>query len=95
MQKLNAKQLGELEARQFLGDETWKRWKQDLDDCLAYRKTLKGKPTDEQRAQLDINNIFIEYYGSVLFHSPTLARRDQCPCTRCGQRRTTKNSVAA
>lgn len=90
MQKLNARQIGEFEAREFLGEETWKRWKQDYDACMGYRKTLKGKPTDEQRVILETNAALIEFYGSVLFHSVSLAKRDMCGCTRCGQRRTDK-----
>jgi hypothetical protein len=87
MTTINARQVGEHEARAFLSDDTWKRWKNDYDLCMAYRKTIKGKPTDEQRLQLDMNAMFIEFYGSVLFHSPRLAVSNVCACTRCGQRR--------
>ena len=44
MLKLNARQIGELEARQFLGDDVWKAYKTDYDQMMAFRKTLKGKP---------------------------------------------------
>lgn len=84
---LNARQMGELEARDFLGEETWKKWKQDYDACMSFRKTIKGKPTEEQMIQIKINAEFIEFYGSVLFHSPTLQKKNLCACTRCGQRR--------
>lgn len=90
MTQLNARQIGEYEARDFLGDETWKRWKTDYDNCMAYRKTIKGKPTEEQMALLKANASFIEFYGSVLFHSVSLAKREMCACTRCGQRRSSK-----
>lgn len=90
MVQLNARQIGEFEARDFLGEDTWKRWKTDYDDCMAYRKTIKGKPTDEQMAILKMNAGFIEFYGSVLFHSVMLAKNGMCGCTRCGQRRTAK-----
>ena len=84
---LNVRQIGEFEARAFLGDTEWKRMQQDYDECMAYRKTIKGKPDDEQRAMLQMNAAFIEFYGSVLFHSVKLAKINQCGCTRCGQKR--------
>lgn len=84
---LNAKQIGEYERRDFLTDEVWKRWKLEYDRCMAYRKTLKGKPTEEERANIDANAMMIEFYGSVLFHSVVLAQKNLCVCTRCGQRR--------
>lgn len=89
--ELNARQIGEFEARAFLGDEEWKRMKQDYDACMAYRKTIKGKPDDEQRAMLQMNAAFIEFYGSVLFHSVALNKIGQCGCTRCGQIRNQKS----
>jgi hypothetical protein len=90
MRPLNARQIGELEAREFLGDETWKRWKIAYDEAMGYRKTLKGKPTEEQLLTLQNNAMDIEFYGSVLFHSATLANRNMCGCTRCGQARQNK-----
>ena len=84
---LNVRQIGEFEARAFLGDTEWKRMKQDYDECMAYRKTIKGKPDEAQRAMLQMNAAFIEFYGSVLFHSVKLAEINQCGCTRCGQKR--------
>lgn len=89
---LNERQIGEFESRAFHGDDVWKRWKQDYDDCMAYRKSLKGKPDEEQRVQLQVNALWIEFYGSVLFHSPTLQRTDLCACTRCGQTRQAKTT---
>jgi hypothetical protein len=90
MTQLNAKQIGEFEARDFLGDETWRRWKTDYDNCMAYRKTIKGKPTEEQMVMIKMNAAFIEFYGSVLFHSVMKAKIGMCACTRCGQRRSAK-----
>lgn len=87
MAQLTARQVGEYEARAFHGEETWKRWKADYDQCMAYRKTLKGKPTDEQRVTLEMNAMFIEFYGSVLFHSARLATSGRCACTNCGKKR--------
>lgn len=95
MRKIDARERGELECRAFLGDDVWRRWKTDYDDCMAYRKTLKGKPTEEQRVQIEVNSAFIEFYGSVLFHSPTLAMLipNKCVCTRCGQKRSSNVHV--
>src|SRR5437868_9217204 len=84
---LTARQIGEFEARDFLGEETWKRWKQDYDYCMAYRKTIKGKPDQAQQAILEANAVFIAHYGSMLFHSVRLQRQDLCACKRCGQDR--------
>lgn len=67
--KLNAKQVAEQECRAFLGDDVWRRWKTDYDNCMAFRKTLKGKPTEEQRLVLDMNNAFISFYGVALFRN--------------------------
>ena len=85
--KLNTRQIGEIHAREFLGDETWIRWKTDYDSMLAYRKTLKGKPNDEQMVTIKMNSDWMEFYGHVLFHSARLALTDICPCTKCGQKR--------
>lgn len=90
MAKLNARQIGELEARQFLGDDVWKAYKADYDQLMAFRKTLKGKPTEEQKIVLAANNAFIDFYGSILFHSARLASSGKCDCTRCGKIRNAK-----
>lgn len=88
--RLSARQVGELEARDFWGDDVWRRWKTDYDNCMAFRKTLKGKPTDEQKAVLEMNNAFIDFYTFILFHSPRLASSGQCDCGRCGKLRSAK-----
>ena len=77
------KQLCELDAREFLEDETWKRWKALYDECMSYRKTLKGKPTDEQRAQLDANAEWIAFCDTLLFHSVRMAAYNRCVCRSC------------
>lgn len=82
---LRATELCEMEAREFLGDEWWKRMKQHYDDCMSYRKTLKGKPTDEQRIQLECNAHDIKWLGRVLWHSDRMARHDRCVCTGCAK----------
>jgi hypothetical protein len=68
---ITAKQRGELWARDFLGEDTWKRWKQDLDYLLAFRKTVKGKPCELQRLQLDLHNGSIKFYNNVLYSGVT------------------------
>ena len=65
--KLTPKQVGEYQARDFLGEKDWILWKQDLDELLSYRKSIKGKPTDEQRFILDMNRTWIDFYNKVLY----------------------------
>jgi hypothetical protein len=72
-----------LNAREFLGDEFWKSCKTDYDLLMAYRKTLKGKPDDFQRLTLDLNKIFIDFYGTLLFHGDS----NPCQCRYCSQKR--------
>jgi hypothetical protein len=81
------KQLCELDAREFLEDDTWKRWKQMYDDAMAFRKTLKGKPTDEQRLQLEANASWIDFCDRVLWHSARQAASGRCVCKTCDERR--------
>lgn len=85
--KLTAKQIGEFESRDWLGEETWIRYKQELDALLSYRKSFKGKPTDEQLSQLEFNKELIEWYNGILFHSFRLAQSDKCDCVKCEKRR--------
>ena len=84
--KMNAKMRGEFECREFLGEETWKKWKQCLDECFTYRKSINGKPTIEQIATLKINSVFIDFYNTVLYHSVTLGP-DKCECRSCALKR--------
>lgn len=84
---IGLKQLAELDAREFLEEETWKRWKVMYDEAMAYRKSLKGKPTDEQRLQLDANAEWIDFCDRVLWHSARLQREKICPCKGCDEAR--------
>lgn len=70
-------------ARDFLTDEVWKNWKTDYDGLMAYRKTIKGKPDQYERIILQMNNHFIEFYQTVLFHGD----KSPCDCRRCSLRR--------
>lgn len=81
------KQLCDLDAREFLEDDVWKRWKALYDEAMAFRKTLKGKPTDEQRAQLDANAEWIDFCDRVLWHSARMAAHNRCVCKTCDERR--------
>lgn len=90
---MTPRQIGELEMRDFLGDDTWKRWKLRYDECMSFRKTIKGKPTGQQKLALLSNNCELEFLGSWLFHSMQLAKKDQCGCTKCGQKRTGSKSM--
>jgi len=65
------KQRGELLARDFLGEDVWKAWKQDMDSLLSYRKTIKGKPCELQKLQLELNDGFIKFYNKVLYSGVT------------------------
>jgi len=73
-----------LPAREFFGDEEWKRMKHDYDELMAYRKTIKGKPDVYERLVLDLNRIWIDYYNSVLFHTEG---KSTCDCRRCDIKR--------
>lgn len=83
MRKLSSREIAEAHAREFLGDETWKRWKLQYDECMAFRKSLKGKPTDEQRLQLATNAAWITFCDYVLWHSSILAAHGKCECAGC------------
>ncbi len=81
------KQLCELDAREFLEEDNWKRWKVLYDEAMAFRKTLKGKPTDEQRVQLEANADWIAFCDTVLWHSARMASRNRCVCRSCDLKR--------
>jgi hypothetical protein len=68
---LTFKQKGELWARDFLGNDTWVRWKRDMDELLAYRKTIKGKPDEGQRYVLEQNDFAIKIYKKLLYSGAT------------------------
>lgn len=85
--KLTARQIGEYDSRDFHGEETWKRWKQDYDRLMSFRKSLKGKPNGMTRLELALNDQMIEGYDFQLFHSSMLQRYDRCVCGRCSRLR--------
>lgn len=60
-------ELAEIRQREFLTDEWWVKQKQKLDSCLMYRKSIKGKPTEEQMHQLSENAITIQLLKRLLF----------------------------
>jgi hypothetical protein len=64
---MTPKQRGELWARDFLGNDTWNRWKQDMDSLLTYRKTIKGKPDEFQKFMLETNDAWIKFYNQTLY----------------------------
>lgn len=62
MRNITKTEKAELKARWFWGDEDWIVMKQKLDKALAFRKTIKGKPTDEQRIELECAASDVEFY---------------------------------
>lgn len=87
MTLLSPKQLCEYDARAFHTDEVWKRWKQIYDEAMTFRKSLKGKPTDEQREQLNANADWIDFCDRTLWHSTSQAKLGLCVCKSCDERR--------
>lgn len=65
--KITPIQKAEYIKREFLGDEYWIKNKQDLDLCMSLRKSIKGKPTEEQLYLLEENKQNIKYLRRVLF----------------------------
>ena len=64
--------------------EEYKRMKTHYDELMHFRKTIKGKPTLEQRILLACNNEDIEFYQTILFHNPNKAN---CDCRMCNYRK--------
>jgi len=62
-------QLAELRQRSFHTDEVWIKWKQELDLCMSFRKTIKGKPTEEQMYFIEENAWTISFLRKLLFGS--------------------------
>jgi len=62
-------QLAELRQRSFHTDEVWIKWKQELDLCMSFRKTIKGKPTEEQMFYIEENAWTISFLRKLLFGS--------------------------
>lgn len=69
-----------LTARDYYGDEEWKRMKQDYDELMAHRKSLKGKPDVYDKMIIDMNRHWIDFYNSILFHTEGIS---YCDCRRC------------
>lgn len=85
--RFSDKQICEADAREFIGDETYLSWLRDYEQLMAFRKTIKGKPTDEQRIQLQMNNEWIAFYDRVLKHSARMAKQYRCICAGCAKTR--------
>ena len=65
--KITPIQRAEYIKREFLGDEYWIKNKQELDLCMSFRKSIKGKPTQAQLFLLEENKQNIKYLRRVLF----------------------------
>ena len=65
--KITPIQKAEYIKREFLGDDYWIKRKQELDLCMSFRKSIKGKPTEEQLFLLEENKQTIKYLRRVLF----------------------------
>ena len=68
-----------LTMRDFLGEETWKAWKQDEESLLQQRNQVAskgGKPTEEDLMKIRMNKPWLEFYKSVLY-DPTKAKSKQ------------------
>lgn len=87
MTPFTIRQQCESDAKEFLTPEVWNSWKQEYDAAMSYRKSLKGKPTEEQRVQLSINAEWIAFCDHVLWHSARLAQHDLCSCKSCAEKR--------
>lgn len=66
-------------AKEFLG-EYYNEFLIDYESLMRFRKTIKGKPDEYTRAQLELNNMFIDYYKTILFHDPI---NNKCTCRNC------------
>lgn len=47
LRTLTMRERGEIESCEFYGEETWLKWKKHYGELMSYRKSLKGKPTEE------------------------------------------------
>jgi hypothetical protein len=81
------RELAELDARDFWGDEFWLDTKRFYDSLMAYRKSIKGKPDQWQRVMLHLNEAHIYSSAIILFHSAHQARYDRCGCPYCAKLR--------
>lgn len=60
--KLGDTEITEFKGRDFWSDEEWIRMKKLLDSALSFRKSIKGKPTEEQLIDIQINQSIIDFY---------------------------------
>jgi hypothetical protein len=65
--KITPLQKAEFQRREFFTDEVWVKWKQELDVCMSFRKSIKGKPTPEQMFLIDENSWNIKRLKRLLF----------------------------
>lgn len=65
--RITPKQRGEFIMREYHGDAEWNKTKAELDVMLAFRKSIKGKPDIFQRAELELNALFIGFFNSYLY----------------------------
>ncbi len=89
MARMTALQIGEFEMRDFWGDETWRKWKGEMDALLARRKSFKGRPDPVEVELLRSDAAAIEHYKFLLYHSVALTK-DNCACPRCAKARERK-----
>ena len=86
MTSLSIRSVCEAHARDFLTDEVWRAWKNDYDQMMAYRKSLKGKPTEDQLFTIRTNADWISFYDQVLWHAPYIGVA-KCVCAACSKKR--------
>lgn len=87
---ITQKDRGEYRSREFLTDEMWNEWKRQYDQLLSFRKSIKGKPDEFQKLELSMNQVFIEFYQTVLYHDSS---SDKCVCRRCELQRNKNDSI--
>jgi hypothetical protein len=62
-----------LTKRDFLGDETWRAWKQDEERMLQFRNEVaakKGKPSEEDLFNINLNKPWLAFYKKILYDPP-------------------------
>ena len=52
--------------REFLGEDFYKKILLDYEAIRVFRKNIKGKPTDEQRARLLMDKEFEAFYKRIM-----------------------------
>lgn len=87
MRIISARERGELESREFFGDEYYLQCRSHHDELLSNRKKRTGKPDEIDRAMIEIEKAWIAHYENTLFHSSSLAITNSCVCARCERKR--------